>query len=243
MSNFQPHDITWTAEKSAKFWDYFSSVAAFADQYFSCHSGESVVAYAGKFFPLTGRVLDYGCGPGFLIGHLLRSGVACEGLDFSPTTIQNMRDRFGGHPLFRGATAATGLPTPLADATMDVIFCVEVVEHLLQEHLAPTFVELHRLLRRGGLLILTTPNEEDLAVSQVVCPECGCLFHRYQHVRTWSAASLRAALEAHGFLTLNCQPTTFGPKSLLAGLRELYQRITRRSVPPHPHLVYVGRRP
>lgn len=239
---FRPHEIVWTAEKSANFWDYFSTVAPSPDQYFSYQMGRWILEYAEQFVPLKGRVLDYGCGSGYLIGHLLKRGVACEGLDFSEASVERVEQQFKEHPLFRGTTVADSVPTPLPDASMDLIFCVEVVEHLLDEHLEPTLGELRRLLRPGGVLIVTTPNDEDLSASKTLCPECGCVFHHYQHVRTWSAATLSAAFEAQGLETISCGTTNLGPKPNLPALRKLLRRVRRIPEAREQTLVYVGRR-
>lgn len=242
-TRFQPHEINWTAETSANFWNHFAeATAATPDHYFSHQLGEYLIEYVEKQASIKGRVLDYGCGPGFLMRHLLQRGIACEGLDFSPASIEKVRDQLADHPLFRGAEAASSVPTPLPGAHFDTLFCVEVIEHLLEEHLEPTLGEIHRLLRPGGLLVVTTPNEEDLAASKVLCPECGCLFHRYQHIRNWSAQTLRQALEAVGFETLSCQATTFGPKPKLAGVRHLLRKLRGQAEPPGITLVYIGRR-
>ena len=53
--------------------------------------------------------------------------------------------------------------------------------------------------------MITTPNEEVLSNNAVFCPECGHEFHRWQHLRSWSADSLASALARHGFEPLFCQ--------------------------------------
>jgi hypothetical protein len=95
-----------------------------------------------------------------------------------------------------------------------------------------TLGEVHRLLRVGGHLIITTPNDENLAASAILCPNCLCEFHRGQHVRTWSAQSLSAVVAAHGFTPIHCAPTYFAD---VAGWRGLWQtlrlRIKRQRLP------------
>lgn len=49
---------------------------------------------------------------------------------------------------------------PLADGIFDTIVSVEVIEHL--ENPRAVFREFHRVLKSGGLLVLTTPNQESL---------------------------------------------------------------------------------
>jgi 2-polyprenyl-6-hydroxyphenyl methylase/3-demethylubiquinone-9 3-methyltransferase len=46
-------------------------------------------------------------------------------------------------------------PLPFEDASFDAIWCTEVLEHLFDVHRA--LVELNRVLKPEGLLLLTTP--------------------------------------------------------------------------------------
>lgn len=49
---------------------------------------------------------------------------------------------------------------PLADATADLVICSETIEHLPNQH--HLFVETARILKPGGIFILTTPNSSSL---------------------------------------------------------------------------------
>lgn len=238
----QPHEVVWTPEKAERFWNYFSSDPQFSQQYFSNHSGALLIDYLSTLVKFEGRVLDYGCGVGYLVGHLLNRGIACEALDFSETSIKRVRQQFEDHPLFRGAIVANELPTPVPDKSIDLLLSVEMVEHLFDEHLTPTFGEFHRLLRPGGTLIVTTPNDEELAASRVLCPDCAGVFHQYQHLRSWTVDSLREALEPHGFETVTCHATLIAPKQRAHRMREFLRQLRRLPAPPQPQLIYVGRR-
>jgi len=50
------------------------------------------------------------------------------------------------------------------------------------------------VLKRGGRFIGTIPANEDLVDNQVVCPDCGKLFHRWGHLQSFSEVRLRAEL-------------------------------------------------
>ena len=47
--------------------------------------------------------------------------------------------------------------------------------------------------------MVTTPNNEDLSKSLICNPIDGSLFHRWQHVRSWSKESLTKKLEDFNF--------------------------------------------
>src|SRR4051812_19879581 len=71
------------------------------------------------------RVLDVGCGPGFLMLFIAELGVEVEGIDFSPSSRElappEMRDK-----IVIGDVAAQHVP----EQSFDLVICREVLEHL-----------------------------------------------------------------------------------------------------------------
>ena len=227
---YEPHEITWTPEKIRRLWDFYGTSDGHADSYFSRSSGGRVVALARRLTDLSGRVLDFGCGPGHLVEHLLaRSGAQqVAGLDFSAASAAEANRRLRHEPRFEGALAVEELPSDLASASFDaVLVCSSDLEEL-----SGFLAEARRVLRPTGALVLTTPNEERLGQQMVCCPECGCTFHKWQHVRSWSAGSLSAALAAHGFRPVAARRTCFG---------SLPRRLWYRWRGAPPHLMVVAR--
>jgi 2-polyprenyl-3-methyl-5-hydroxy-6-metoxy-1,4-benzoquinol methylase len=92
-------------------------------------------------------VLDVGCGRGELLRQIppvvRRCGVDCLGVGDAPPDIEYVQ-----------RDIAEGLP--LDDAQFDAVFAGEVIEHLLDT--VGFLRECRRVLRPGGVLILTTPN-------------------------------------------------------------------------------------
>lgn len=105
--------------------------------------------------PLEGkRALDVGCGAGLLCEPLARMGATVTGLDATPGNIKAARDHAAKSDLaidYRaGGIESLDLPP------FDLVTCMEVIEHVEQPVL---FVShLARMLRPGGLLIMSTPN-------------------------------------------------------------------------------------
>jgi 2-polyprenyl-3-methyl-5-hydroxy-6-metoxy-1,4-benzoquinol methylase len=114
------------------------------------------------------RVLDVGCGPGFLMHFLGELGVAADGVDFSESSRElappDVRDRIAIGPV----TALEAL-----DASYDLVVCREVLEHLTVLQVRRTVAEICRVSSRfvyattrfhpapAGLLDFTTQFEVD----------------------------------------------------------------------------------
>ena len=58
---------------------------------------------------------------------------------------------------------------------------------------------------------MTTPSNEDLEAGTVGCPACGCLFHRMQHIRSFTAETLTRMVEEAGFAPVVCRPKLLLP--------------------------------
>ena len=186
------------------------------------------------------RVLDFGCGPGYLLRWLLAAGVTCEGVDFSSASVSRVVETLASDPKFRGVTVVEGLPTPLSGDAYDVVFLVETVEHLLDDDLGATLEEVHRLCRPGGVVVVTTPHLEDLDRTFVICPDCGGMYHPMQHVRSWSAETLTSTMAERGFDLQSCNAIHLTRNKLASHLRAAAARLLRRKM---PHLVYIGVKP
>jgi len=95
-------------------------------------------------------------------------------------------------------------PFPAAEGSYDLVLCCEVLEHVLinPSHM---FYEAHRALKRGGFLVVTTPN---VARSQNIkaLAEGRNIYDAYhgngiygRHNREYTAAEVHALLESCGF--------------------------------------------
>lgn len=246
---YDPHDVEWSRDRVGNLWRYYGSTTLREDDYFSKQSGRAVLREIDRYLDLAalGRVLDFGCGQGHMIRHLLDRGVPCLGLEFSADSAQAAQRNVGDHPLFGGVVQIRGLPSDLDEASMGAVLLVEVFEHVLEPDLAPTLAEVRRLLRPSGIVVVTTPHAEDLSAQTVHCPECGCTFHRWQHVRSVRAPDVSASMHAAGFEQVVCKPTFFRPHAswagrVLMGFNRAWARL-RDPQSAWPHLLYIGRKP
>jgi 2-polyprenyl-3-methyl-5-hydroxy-6-metoxy-1,4-benzoquinol methylase len=122
-----------------------------------------IIAEIGK----TGRHLDFGCGPGTLIG-LLDKEVRSLGLDMAAPQIEYARQRYGepNKEFLKQSVPQTAFPAH----SFDTVSCIEVIEHLPRELSLDVAREFKRLLREGGKLVITTPNYKSATCSSKVSP-------------------------------------------------------------------------
>lgn len=107
--------------------------------------------------PLAGlTALDIGCGAGLMTEVLARMGATTAGLDAAPETVAVARAHADAMGL--GIDYRQGSVEDLAAGgmTADLVTCFEVVEHVGDRD--SFFANLARLLRPGGLLVMSTPN-------------------------------------------------------------------------------------
>jgi 2-polyprenyl-3-methyl-5-hydroxy-6-metoxy-1,4-benzoquinol methylase len=239
-TEFLPHPVEWTREKSSRWWDETSS--RHQDRYFSQRYGAALIGLVQLFGVRNLRrsqVLDFGCGSGYLLDALLSRNIPCAGADFSEDSVSVVEKRLGDNTLFQGVQLVRGLPTNIADGSYDTVFLIEAIEHLLDDDLEATLTELHRIVRPGGVLIVTTPNNEQLTRAESICPDCGCIFHPVQHVRSWDQQSLPSTMRQFGFDTVRCRPLHLQPSVLqtlaVTGLMTALHR-------PLPNLAFIGRK-
>jgi SAM-dependent methyltransferase len=199
----------WTAEAIARFWEYFGSRPHREEQYFSHNVGDGVALFLALQGVLRGRVLDYGCGPGFLLDYMSHYDVVCLGVDPSPASVERANRRCAGKPSFRGAFTlpADGV---LKDGAFDLVTCVETVEHVPAAAAPELLGELRRLLRPGGSLLVTTPLDERLENAMTYCPFCDREFHHMQHLRSFTPATLTGLLRDNGFAVTFCRGIDLG---------------------------------
>lgn len=244
-AGFHEHPIVWDDAKVSRLWDYYARTLLSLDLYFSKRFGRRILRESGLPLNETLGVLDFGCGPGFIWDHLsqLKTDWQYTALDFSPGSVEQVRKKAAGDSRFKGAELVRALPSGLPSEHFDAVLLFEVVEHLADDHLRGTLTEVARLLKRGGVVVITTPNDEDLSMSQSFCPECGAVFHKWQHVRSWNTKTLAAYLQQYGLTVRMAKTLDFNTRGFTATavLRRI-ERLARRIVkgPQHdPHLIAV----
>jgi 2-polyprenyl-6-hydroxyphenyl methylase/3-demethylubiquinone-9 3-methyltransferase len=102
------------------------------------------------------RALDVGCGGGLLAEEFARLGCAVVGVDPSEESLAAARRHAAGQGLAIQYQCAMGEALPFADASFDIVYCCDVLEHVTA--LGQVIAETARVLRPGGTYLYDTIN-------------------------------------------------------------------------------------
>lgn len=150
--------------------------------------------------------LEVGCGLGQYIAIAAERADHVAGVDLCLPFLVLTRKRLGGSGLLAAAEAER---LPFRDGTFAAVVSADVIEHLADAEQA--LREMGRVLKPGAPLFLSTPNRFSLTpephvglwgvgylprrwANRYVQRRCGVF---YDHIRLFSAASLRRALRAN----------------------------------------------
>ncbi len=109
-----------------------------------------------RFKPLEGAsVVDIGCGIGRLTQHMLHENISTYlGIDIIPEIMAEAAEKAKDDPRF-GFAIAENCKIPAEDASVDIIVAYSVITHLLDEESYEYFQEFRRVLKPGGVVIIS----------------------------------------------------------------------------------------
>ncbi len=142
-------------------------------------------------------VLDLGCGAGEFSAALVSAGAAPIAVDVAAEALRRARAGLAG---LDTRLWAPGEPLPVPDASVDVVWAGEVIEHVAD--VAPWLSEVRRVLRPRGTLLLTTPDTGPRTLLALALSPRRFATHfepRSDHVRFFSRRTLRELLDDLGF--------------------------------------------
>lgn len=162
--------------------------------------------------PKTGKILDVGCGYGFLAFHMLSGDREI----FATDLVKGIDKK----ALLNGVTfkKMTKGKFPFKDNTFDSVVSTDVIEHVEDE--AAFMKECWRVLKKGARVIISTPNIYRLAFwlrSLVfkkpkfpVKPAIDPIFGIDQHLREYNQKTLVALFEKNNWQNLKVSGFGFG---------------------------------
>jgi 2-polyprenyl-3-methyl-5-hydroxy-6-metoxy-1,4-benzoquinol methylase len=112
------------------------------------------------YFKERQNVLDIGCGRGEFLEMMRDAGVAAHGIDLSGESVALCKSKGLDARQADLFDYLAGLP----EASLDGVFCAQVVEHLPPERLPEMIKLAASRLARNGVIAIETPNPECLAI-------------------------------------------------------------------------------
>lgn len=145
----------------------------------------------------TNKILDVGCGIGYFLEEAKKRGWEVHGTEYTDEAVKICSNK--GIQIEQGVLD----PSNYEQGSFDIITSFEVIEHIYnpQEELT----NFHSLLRKGGLVYVTTPNFNSLlryrlkADYNVICyPE---------HLSYYTPKTIRKVFKAAGFRSQKVETT------------------------------------
>jgi trans-aconitate methyltransferase len=169
------------------------------------------------------RILDLGCGDGFLTRRLAESGATLVGVDASPQMVAAAKDR--------GVDARCVSGEALSfDGEFDAVFSNAAL-HWMTDH--DTVLQgVYRALKPGGRFVAECGGQGNIAAIRVallaVLKAHGISVERIENNRFYAPAEYRSRLERHGFqfeeITLTPRPTPL-PSGMTEWLQTFRQSV------------------
>ncbi len=135
------------------------------------------------------RALDLGCGRGEWLDVLREAGYAGSGVDLDEGMLAGLRKRGFDVRCMDALQALRETP----DASVSIVSAFHLVEHIPFDDVRTLIREAMRVLKPGGLLILETPNPENIVVG------ASLFYQDPTHLRPLPPELLRFAVEFEGF--------------------------------------------
>jgi 2-polyprenyl-6-hydroxyphenyl methylase/3-demethylubiquinone-9 3-methyltransferase len=110
------------------------------------------------------KMLDMGCGAGFLTNYLAKLGHSATGIDLSTTSLEVAKKHDSTNTV--NYLSANAYEAPFADQSFDVISAMDILEHVEQP--ARLIQEASRLLKPQGLFFFHTFNRNALSYIIVI---------------------------------------------------------------------------
>lgn len=145
-------------------------------------------------------ILDIGCGRGDLLDILRENGLVAKGVDSNRVFVDRCRAR--GLNVVEGD--ALELLRSLPDAALGGVTGLHIAEHLTFETLVELLDECRRVLCIGGVLLLETPNPENLLVATQF------FYMDPTHRNPLPPEALQWFVEARGFERVRIERLTLG---------------------------------
>ncbi|MGA1791512.1 MAG: methyltransferase domain-containing protein [bacterium] len=110
-----------------------------------------------KYIPRRGKVIEAGCGLGRYVFYLRKLGIDIDGIDFHVPTMKSVKAWADQKGLFPRFVAGNVRQLPYQENSISGYLSLGVMEHFVEGPKA-ALDQVYRVLRPGGIAIITTPS-------------------------------------------------------------------------------------
>jgi len=216
VNDLPPGDDDCQSEEYFTYWGidvYQKSEELFLEEF------HQVIKEINRFNPLTGKLLDIGCGPGYFLTVARQYGWEAVGLDVSKVIVNLAKKR--GEKVFCCKVEEFALKYPAEK--FDCITMFNILEHLVYP--AQALSAVRRILKSDGIIVIETPTEDSLVrrtanllyrLSNGKCDHLTRqLYHCGGHHFGFSPKTISLLLASQGFRPVSIRPALSSPKIAL----------------------------
>ncbi len=149
-----------------------------------------------QYAPEKSKLIDVGCGNGDFLKAAREAQFELSAMDKSRAIVKYIRSQ--------GITSHESLSN-IKPYSFDIVTCFDVIEHTLDPN--ALLVEIKRILKKNGLLMLTTPNI--CGISAVLLKKRWWVLGPQDHLVLFNPHSIKQLIEKVGFTTIDVQTDTF----------------------------------
>jgi SAM-dependent methyltransferase len=143
------------------------------------------------------RILDVGCGEGWILELARKKGWQAYGTEFSSKAIEICEKK--GIKMYSGILR----PDNMEEKEFDIIVSSETIEHINNPR--QELANIHQLLRKGGLLYVTTPNFNSYL--RRMMKDKYAIIKYPEHLSYYTATTLNKLLTETGFSKVRLMTT------------------------------------
>lgn len=190
----------------------------------SNHNHKEYRAYAEKIVTLKqkGKILEVGCGNGYLLKTLEAYGFDCYGVEPSPLAYNHAKNNLNLNVenCFLNSSS-------FYNQKFDVVILIDVVEHIIDMQTFMT--EITNVLNEGGVIFIGTGNIDSLN-ARIAGPHWG-YFLSWEHVSFFNRQSMQHLLQKNNFTNIAIQRTSLQHKPL-QNLFEFIKNLFKKLINP-----------
>jgi len=146
----------------------------------------SYIELCKRLIPKGSSILDCGCGIGLSSYLLANAGLRVTATDISPLFISEAKKRYANKPKLR-FFVGDAIRTSFRNQSFDAVCSYDLLEHVTD--VKGVLKEIYRIIRKGGRLVIFTPNHLDPIEHLIVC----ILWKTKRRYKPWEARSRMGA--------------------------------------------------